>query len=356
VDAIQQNAFTEAVSDTVSYSQSVNQAFAATEYWGSPQIGNSNETACSSPCSSLSIEMSTAHVPDLIIVEAETTNTQAATCTGIPSTPTVSSLTSTGLAFILRQSANGPAGLAGGTCYEPHIEYWYAQSDVLLTKKAFSVVLTGKASDFTIIMWGIYSYNTAAPFDPDAGADCTNEGYGASPYSCDITTSFPHDLLLGGFEEGATGYAVYTGFIPVSSSPSLSSNYTRLLPNPPVEWATVSSAKTYHMGWNSPSSAAWVLWGDAVQGQQYSSSANLAAGISLAKTLTYLQSIQLALGITSALTLYYTQFIAQCILGTPTPALCPSVSGASAKALFDTFLIVGIVVGFMVIAAAVRKK
>jgi hypothetical protein len=211
--------------------------------------------------------LTTRSSPDLAIVFAQTEAAQPVTCLGL-APPAVTSVTdSAGLTWHLRNSVTSGQVITGTWCYQFHIAEWYARPNSTLTNDKVEIHVAGGlgVSQYMMLLaFGVANINQLHPFDSNPGATCTASGV-STVMSCDVSTSNPNDLIVGGPDFYFGSFSFGTGYQAIA--PSFGPDCSTQVDVSCSEYQAVGSVQTnLAVSYTQATSAIWCLLADSIQG------------------------------------------------------------------------------------------
>ena len=259
---------TSASSTTSSSTTASTPPFIDGSYWNATvNCGVAGHTSCSAV-------LTTMFSPDLVVVFGQTESLQFASCSGLAA-PSLSGVTdSSGLTWHLRTtvtSASTPS--SDGWCYQFHLEEWYARPNSTLSGDKIQVhVAAGltPTQHLGLLAFGVANINQLHPYDTNPNADCTGTGT-STTFSCEVSTSSPDDLIIGGPDFFFGAFSFGTGFQTIS--PYFAPDCTTQVDVSCSEYQTAGSAETgFSVFYTQATNAIWCLIGDSIQASGVSSS------------------------------------------------------------------------------------
>lgn len=208
------------------------------------------------------------------MVFGQTESLQFASCSGLAA-PSLSGVTdASGLTWHLRTtvtSASTPS--SDGWCYQFHLEEWYARPNSTLTGDTVQIhVAAGLTSTqhLGLLAFGVANINQLHPYDANPNAECTGTGT-STTFACEVSTSSPDDLIIGGPDFFFGAFSFGTGYQAVS--PHFAPDCTTQVDVSCSEYQTARSAESgFAVSYTQATNAIWCLIGDSIQGSGGTSS------------------------------------------------------------------------------------
>ncbi len=121
-----------------------------------------------------------------------------------------------------------------------------------------------------LLAFGVANINQLHPYDANPNASCTGTGT-STTFSCEVSTSSPDDLIVGGPDFFFGAFSFGTGYQTVS--PYFAPDCTIQVDVSCSEYQAVGSAETgFAVSYTQATNAIWCLIGDSIQGSGVSSS------------------------------------------------------------------------------------
>jgi len=214
--------------------------------------------------------LTTVFSPDLVVVFGQTESLQFASCSGLAA-PSLSGVTdASGLTWHLRTtvtSASTPS--SDGWCYQFHLEEWYARPNSTLTGDRIQIhVAAGLTSTqhLGLLAFGVANINQLHPYDANQNASCTGTGT-STTFTCEVSTSSPDDLIIGGPDFFFGAFSFGTGYQAVA--PHYAPDCTTEVDVSCSEYQTVGSAESgFAVSYTQATNSIWCLIGDSIQGSE----------------------------------------------------------------------------------------